>query len=116
IYPAHGAGSLCGKNISKETVSTIGDQRRTNYALQPMTEEQFVALVTADQPDAPAYFTYDAVMNAKERPDLETVLHDRLKPLTLASILEMTKVGAQLLDVRDPAEFAQGHLVGSINI
>src|SRR5881397_3740481 len=66
VYPAHGAGSLCGKALSKETVSTIGEQRRVNYALQPMSKAAFVELVTADQPDAPAYFTYDAVLNTKE--------------------------------------------------
>src|SRR5215468_6106632 len=74
IYPAHGAGSLCGKAISKETVSTIGEQRRTNYALQPMTKAAFVDLVTADQPDAPPYFTYDAVLNSQERPTLDETL------------------------------------------
>src|SRR6185295_4856355 len=63
VYPAHGAGSLCGKALSKETVSTIGEQRRSNYALQPMSKAAFIDLVTADQPDAPSYFTYDAVMN-----------------------------------------------------
>src|ERR671934_1873470 len=60
VYPAHGAGSLCGKAISKETVSTIGEQRRVNYALQPMSKAEFVDLITADQPEAPAYFVYDA--------------------------------------------------------
>jgi len=74
VYPAHGAGSLCGKAISKETVSTIGDQRRVNYALQPMSKARFVELVTADQPDAPAYFTYDAVLNSRERPTLDQAL------------------------------------------
>ena len=67
VYPAHGAGSLCGKQLSSDTVSTLGDQRRLNYALQPMTKDQFVSLVTADQPDAPSYFTYDAVLNTRER-------------------------------------------------
>src|SRR6185503_16533975 len=62
VYPAHGAGSLCGKALSKETVSTIGEQRRSNYALQPMSKAQFIELVTADQPEAPSYFTYDAVL------------------------------------------------------
>ena len=74
VYPAHGAGSLCGKAIGKETVSTIGEQRRVNYALQPMTKTAFVELVTADQPDAPAYFTYDAVLNSQERPTLDEAL------------------------------------------
>ncbi len=116
VYPAHGAGSLCGKNISKDTVSTMGEQRRTNYALQPMSEEDFIALVTADQPDAPSYFTYDAVLNAKEHSTLEEVLDRELHPLRLDSVLEMSAAGAQPLDVRDPRDFAQGHLAGSINI
>jgi hydroxyacylglutathione hydrolase len=62
VYPAHGAGSLCGKNLSTDTVSTIGVQRAYNYALQPMSRERFIEIVTADQPDSPAYFTYDAVL------------------------------------------------------
>ena len=74
VYPAHGAGSLCGKAISQETFSTIGEQRRSNYALQPMSKAAFVELVTADQPDAPPYFTYDAVLNSKERPTLDETL------------------------------------------
>src|SRR5262249_31721525 len=64
VYPAHGAGSLCGRAISKETVSTLGEQRRLNYALQPMSKEAFIQVVTADQPEAPPYFTYDAVLNS----------------------------------------------------
>ncbi len=71
VYPAHGAGSLCGKNLSSDTVSTMGEQRRFNYALQPMSKEEFVRLVTADQPDAPAYFTYDAILNTRERVTLD---------------------------------------------
>src|SRR5262249_17381937 len=78
VYPAHGGGSVCGKAISKETVSTIGEQRRSNYALQPMTKAAFVDLVTADQPDAPPYFTYDAVLNTKERPTLDETLEREL--------------------------------------
>ena len=116
VYPAHGAGSLCGKKISKETVSTIGEQRRTNYALQPMSEADFVAIVTADQPEAPSYFTYDAVLNAKEHPTLEHVLQHELQAMPLSSFLAAVAEGAQPLDVRDPREFAQGHLTGSINI
>ena len=116
VYPAHGAGSLCGKKIGKETVSTMGEQRRSNYALQPMSEADFVALVTTDQPDAPSYFTYDAVLNAKEHPTLDAVLKQELQPLPLDSVLKMSADGAQVLDVRDAREFAQGHLAGSINI
>src|SRR5712692_7094676 len=86
VYPAHGAGSLCGKAISNETVSTIGEQRRLNYALQPMTRAAFVDLVTADQPDAPPYFTYDAVLNSRERPTLDQALARELQPMTLDQV------------------------------
>jgi glyoxylase-like metal-dependent hydrolase (beta-lactamase superfamily II)/rhodanese-related sulfurtransferase len=116
VYPTHGAGSLCGKNISKETVSTIGEQRRSNYALQPMSEDEFVTLVTADQPDAPPYFTYDAVFNSRERPTLDAILERELNKLSLAQVLEMREAEAQILDVRDPGDFAMAHLTGSINI
>jgi hydroxyacylglutathione hydrolase len=116
VYPAHGAGSLCGKAISQETVSTIGEQRLLNYALQPMSKQSFTELVTADQPDAPPYFTYDAVLNSKERLTLDEVLSHQLNALTLERVLELRASGAQLLDTREPAEFASSHLAGSINI
>jgi glyoxylase-like metal-dependent hydrolase (beta-lactamase superfamily II)/rhodanese-related sulfurtransferase len=116
VYPAHGAGSLCGKALSKETFSTIGEQRRFNYALQPMSKAAFVELVTADQPEAPSYFTYDAVLNSKERPTLDETL-ERVSPLTLDHVLALqSSAEAQVLDTRDPAEFAAVHLAGSINI
>lgn len=115
VYPAHGAGSLCGKALSKETVSTMGEQRRTNYALQPMSKEAFINVVTADQPDAPAYFTYDAVLNSQERPTLDETLA-RVTAMTLEDLLGLQAVGAQILDTRDPAEFASTHLRGSINV
>src|SRR5438094_5101210 len=83
VYPAHGAGSLCGKALSKETVSTLGQQRRTNYALQPMSKEAFIRVVTADQPDAPAYFNYDAVLNSREHPTLDQALAREMVPLML---------------------------------
>ncbi len=116
VYPAHGAGSLCGRNLSKDTVSTIGDQRRFNYALQPMPREDFVRLVTADQPDAPAYFTYDAVLNTREHATLDQTLEHALQPISLDAVLEMGNAGAHLLDVRDAVDYAKGHLAGSINI
>jgi hydroxyacylglutathione hydrolase len=115
VYPAHGAGSLCGKALSKETVSTLGEQRRTNYALQPMSREAFLQVVTADQPEAPAYFTYDAVLNSEERPTLDDTLA-RVNAMTLDDVLALQAVGAQILDTRDPAEFSAVHLAGSINI
>ncbi|MGH9685093.1 MAG: MBL fold metallo-hydrolase [Candidatus Acidiferrales bacterium] len=116
VYPAHGAGSLCGKAISKETVSTLGEQRRLNYALQPMSKEAFIKVVTADQPEAPAYFIYDAVLNSEERPTLDQALAREMKPLSLDALLDLQAVGAQILDTRDPDEFAAAHLKGSINI
>ena len=116
VYPAHGAGSLCGKAISQETFSTIGEQRRSNYALQPMTKAAFVELVTADQPEAPPYFTFDAVLNSKERPTLDETLARQANPMSLDQLLALQSVGAQILDVREPAEFAAAHLVGSVNI
>ena len=115
VYPAHGAGSLCGKALSKETSSTIGEQRRSNYALQPMTKAAFVELVTADQPDAPSYFTYDAVLNTKERPTLTETL-ERLSPLTLDQVLALQAVGAQILDTREASAFSAAHLIGGVNI
>jgi hydroxyacylglutathione hydrolase len=116
VYPAHGAGSLCGKAISKEIVSTIGEQRRLNYALQAMSKKAFIELVTADQPEAPPYFTYDAVLNSKERPTLDQALKRELKPLALDAVLTLQAEGAQLVDTRDPEEFGAAHLTGSINI
>jgi glyoxylase-like metal-dependent hydrolase (beta-lactamase superfamily II) len=116
VYPAHGAGSLCGKALSKETVSTLGEQRRSNYALQPMSKEEFVHVVTADQPEAPAYFNYDAVLNSQERPTLDQALAREMNPLTLDAVLALQADGAQILDTREAGEFASAHLLGSINI
>ena len=116
VYPTHGAGSLCGKHLSADTFSTMGAERHSNYALQPMSQEAFVQVVTADQPDAPPYFTYDAVLNSKERATLDAILPHQLTPLPLARVLEMQREGAQVLDVRDPSEFAKGHLNRSVNI
>jgi hydroxyacylglutathione hydrolase len=116
VYPAHGAGSLCGRAISKETVSTLGEQRRVNYALQPMSKEAFIQVVTADQPEAPPYFTFDAVLNSEERPTLDEALAREMNPLTLDAVLTLQAEGAQILDTRDADEFGAAHLAGSINI
>jgi rhodanese-related sulfurtransferase len=116
VYPAHGAGSMCGKSLSKETVSTIGEQKKFNYALQPMSREDFKRLVTADQPEAPDYFAHDAILNRKERPALDTALGDALRPLSLAEVLAMQQAGAQILDVRDGVDFEGGHLRGVLNV
>jgi glyoxylase-like metal-dependent hydrolase (beta-lactamase superfamily II)/rhodanese-related sulfurtransferase len=116
VYPAHGAGSMCGKNLSSETFSTLGAQRRFNYALQPMTKSEFIDLVTADQPEAPSYFSYDAMLNRRERPTLDQTLQQALVPLTLDEIVRRMNTGTQVLDVRDAAAFESGYLDGSVNV
>ncbi len=116
VYPAHGAGSLCGKSLGKESFSTIGRERQFNYALQPMSREQFLEIVLAEQPDAPPYFTYDAVLNTRERPTLEKTLERSLQPLVLDEVLRLRAAGAQILDVREPAYFEEAHLAGVLHI
>jgi rhodanese-related sulfurtransferase len=116
VYPAHGAGSMCGKSLSKETVSTIGEQKKFNYALQPMSREAFKAIVTADQPEAPDYFVHDAVLNRKERASLDEAMKITLKKLSLDDVLAMQAAGKQILDVRGGIDFEGGHLRGSLNI
>jgi hydroxyacylglutathione hydrolase len=114
VFPAHGAGSACGKNLSTERQSTIGVQRRTNYACAPMTEAEFVALVTEGQPATPGYFRYDAVLNRKQRELLDVARH--LRPLDRPEFLARRAGGAAVVDARDPQEFAAGHLLGSLNV
>jgi hydroxyacylglutathione hydrolase len=116
VYPAHGAGSMCGKSLSKETVSTIGEQKKFNYALQPMSREDFKAIVTADQPEAPDYFVHDAILNRKERAALDDAMKQTLRPLSLDEVLALERSGGQLLDVRDGLDFEGGHLRGAVNI
>ena len=116
VYPAHGAGSMCGKILSSETVSTVGKQRWENYALQPMTKGEFIGLVTADQPEAPAYFGYDAQMNREAHQTLEEVVRKSLHPLSVDAALKHERNGAQILDVRKAVDYAGGHVKGSLNI
>lgn len=116
VYPAHGAGSMCGKNLSKETVSTIGEQKKFNYALQPMSRADFKKIVTAEQPEAPSYFVHDAILNRQERPNLDATLSESLNALSLDETLQLKNHGVQLLDVREAIDFEGAHLVGSINI
>jgi hydroxyacylglutathione hydrolase len=113
VYPAHGAGSSCGKNLSTATVSTIGEQRVTNYALAFPDEDAFVAAVTADQPAAPAYFGYDAARNKQDRPLLDDTPP---APLPLDEVRRRQRAGATVLDTREPGDFAAGHVAGSINV
>jgi hydroxyacylglutathione hydrolase len=116
VYPAHGAGSMCGKNLSKDTVSTIGEQKKFNYALQPMSREEFKRIVTAEQPEAPSYFLHDAVLNRQERPSLASALSQSLKALSLDEVLRLKADGAQILDVREAIDFEGAHLAGAINV
>jgi glyoxylase-like metal-dependent hydrolase (beta-lactamase superfamily II)/rhodanese-related sulfurtransferase len=116
VYPAHGAGSMCGKNLSSDTVSTIGLQRKLNAALRDMPKEEFIEFVTSEQPRAPAYFSYDATLNRRERVTLEENLAEVLVPRSATETLELVDSGAQLVDVRDPDAFAARHVAGSLNI
>ena len=114
VWPAHGAGSACGKNLSTELISTMGEQRETNYALRAPDKETFMALVTEGQPPAPGYFVYDAILNRKERE-----LLDETEMPTAMSYDEVQAAladGAMLIDGRTPEEFAQGHLRQAINV
>ena len=114
VYPAHGAGSMCGRNMSKETSSTIGEQRRFNYALKPMSKEEFVKLMTADLPEAPVYFPKDAEINREGARGLSELS----APVALSphEVLSLQTGGHVLLDVRSAAEFGAGHVPGSVNI
>ncbi|MEU3479839.1 rhodanese-like domain-containing protein [Streptomyces sp. NPDC033753] len=114
VFPAHGAGSACGKNLSTEKQSTIGEQRATNYACAPMSREDFVALVTAGQPAAPGYFAHDAELNRKDRALYDASAGPR--PLTVAEFAASRAAGAVVVDARDPQEFAAGHLRGAVNV
>ncbi len=113
VFPGHGAGSSCGKNLSTETSSTIGDQRASNYAVQTMTKEAFVDVVTEGQTAPPAYFAYDANLNR----ELHEILDESPPPpLELDDVVRLQRTGVVVLDTRDPNEYAVGHLLGSINV
>jgi glyoxylase-like metal-dependent hydrolase (beta-lactamase superfamily II)/rhodanese-related sulfurtransferase len=114
VYPAHGAGSLCGRNLSKETSSTIGEQKRFNYALKPMSKEAFVKMMTTDLPEAPAYFPKDAEINRTGA----VALTDLPRPAELspAEVNKLIQQGAMALDVRPAAAFGNGHTPGALNI
>jgi glyoxylase-like metal-dependent hydrolase (beta-lactamase superfamily II)/rhodanese-related sulfurtransferase len=111
VYPAHGAGSLCGKSLSKETWSTLGEQRRTNYALKLGSKEEFVNAVACDQPEVPAYFPVSSAQNLKG----SIALEDLPKPKEL-STEEIENFDGVLIDVRPNSEFGAGHVPNSINI
>lgn len=114
VYPAHGAGSACGKNLSTDLWSTMGEQKATNYALRAPDKDTFMALVTEGQPPAPSYFVYDAILNRKDR----ELLDETKMPaaMTYQQVLDAMAGGAILVDGRGPEEFAMGHLRGAVNI
>jgi glyoxylase-like metal-dependent hydrolase (beta-lactamase superfamily II)/rhodanese-related sulfurtransferase len=114
VYPAHGAGSMCGKNMSNEKSSTIGQQRKFNYALQPMTRDEFVRMMTADLPEAPAYFPKDAEINRAGASSLNEL--PSLLPLSPTEVLKHAKQGDVVLDVRSAGEYGESHIPGSLNI
>ncbi len=114
VYPAHGAGSACGKHLSTETESTIGEQRRWNYALRPMSEDQFVDAVLQGQAAAPLYFAFSANRNRETRP----LLDEEAPPASLSftEMMERQRAGAVIVDCRDDIDYATGHVQGSINV
>lgn len=111
VYPAHGAGSLCGKSLSKETWSTLGEQRKNNYALQPMTKEEFIKIVAADQPEVPQYFPKSASKNLEG----SLSLADLPKPVALSNE-EIQNFDGVVIDVRQNVEYGASHVPNSINI
>jgi len=114
VYPSHGAGSACGKNLSTDLWSTMGEQRKTNYALRAPDKATFMELVTEGQPPAPGYFVYNAILNRKDRELLdETKIPEAM---TYADVRKAMESGAMLVDGRSPEDFALGHLRGAINI
>jgi hydroxyacylglutathione hydrolase len=117
VYPNHGAGSACGKKMSKETTDTLGNQKKTNYALQPMSEDEFVTAVLTGLTTPPGYFPKNVLMNINGYVSLDTILEKgkkSLNPRTFEFVANETR--ALILDTRDPAEFAKGFIPNSINI
>ena len=116
VYPAHGPGSACGKNIGKETFSTIGEQKKFNYALKDITREQFIAQVTDGILPPPSYFFEDARINKQGYDPIELVMKDNQKPLSVDTFKNEIKKGALVLDTRQADEFEKGFIKGSVNI
>jgi hydroxyacylglutathione hydrolase len=114
VYPAHGAGSLCGRNISSETSSTIGQQRQFNYALRPMPKEEFVRMMTTDLPEAPAYFARDVAINRDGAAELTDLPEPA--PLDAAAVEALQRKGAVVLDTRPAAQYGAGHVPGSLHV
>ena len=117
VYPAHGAGSSCGKNLGSETFSTVGTQKQTNYALQPQTKEDFIIAVTDGLAAPPQYFPINAKINKEGYESLDTVLANGMKALSIADFKEqITTFEPIILDTRNATVFTQGFVPGSISI
>ncbi|MBN3518538.1 MBL fold metallo-hydrolase [Algoriphagus lutimaris] len=117
VYPAHGAGSACGKNMSKETSDTLGNQKKTNYALQEMTKEEFIEEVLTGLTPPPAYFPQNVMMNIEGYDSIDEVLKRGVKPLTPTQFeAAANETGALILDTRAPQTFAKGFVPNSVNI
>lgn len=116
VYPAHGPGSACGKNLGSETFSTIGQQKENNYALQDQTEAEFIKAVTEGLTPPPAYFPLNAEMNKKGSSSMDEVKKRGLQPLSIPEFKEKVKAGAWILDTRDSSIFTEGFIKESISI
>ena len=116
VYPAHGAGSSCGKNISSETSSTIGKERQTNYALKEQSREEFIQALTQDLNEAPVYFSVNAKINKEGYDNLDEVKSKGLTPLSVDELKSKIKEGFVLLDTRPADEFTSGFIPGSVFI
>ena len=116
VYPAHGAGSSCGKNLGSETTSTIGEQKATNYALQPMSKEDFIKDVTDGLLAPPPYFFKDVMMNKNGYKSIDDVVESNYKPLSSSDFAKEIVAGAFNLDTRKTADFAVKHIKSAVNI
>lgn len=116
VYPSHGPGSACGKNIGKETWSTLGQQRKTNYALQPISKDKFIEILTTGIIPAPEYFSIAANINKSGYLSLENIINRALKPLNFDELKYLIDSGCQIIDTRNPEDFERGFIGGSINI
>jgi hydroxyacylglutathione hydrolase len=116
VYPAHGPGSACGKNIGKETWSTVGVQKKSNYALQDMSKDKFISIVSSGLNAPPPYFFEDARINKEGYENIDSVMNQNLKPLSPEAFKEAVQKGAVILDTREADVFEKGFIQGSLNI
>jgi hydroxyacylglutathione hydrolase len=116
VYPGHGPGSMCGKSIGNEKQSTIGQEKRTNYALQPMSKSEFAEIVLKDQLPAPKYFVKNAIINRKGYDSIDEVMDRNVKELSPSELKKVVEAGALVLDARNGDEFEKGFIKGSINV